>query len=71
MKNLCSKVIGSKMKKKEPIGDDDKLPDDMHVTSLTQDDLVVYIVVNCFDIVKIDKDKLLLVIMKYNFDCLK
>ncbi|XP_066559136.1 serine--tRNA ligase, cytoplasmic [Amia ocellicauda] len=26
MKNLCSKTIGEKMKKKEPVGDDDSLP---------------------------------------------
>ncbi|XP_058859747.1 serine--tRNA ligase, cytoplasmic-like [Acipenser ruthenus] len=27
MKNLCSKTIGEKMKKKEPVGDDDTVPD--------------------------------------------
>lgn len=27
LKNLCSNVIGEKMKKKEPIGDDDTLPE--------------------------------------------
>ena len=26
LKNLCSKVIGEKMKKKEPVGDDDTVP---------------------------------------------
>lgn len=42
MKNLCNKVIGSKMKNKEAMGGSDELPADMLVTSLTHDDLVVW-----------------------------
>lgn len=29
LKNLCSKVIGEKMKKKEPVGNDDSVPQDL------------------------------------------
>jgi len=40
MKNLCSKSIGLKMKKKEPVGSDDSLPEDLpDLQSLTADDL--------------------------------
>ncbi|XP_076015376.1 serine--tRNA ligase, cytoplasmic [Genypterus blacodes] len=34
-KNLCSKSVGEKMKKKEPVGDDESLPKDLNVESLT------------------------------------
>lgn len=33
-KNLCSKVIGEKMKKKEPVGDDETLPDNVILEAL-------------------------------------
>ena len=29
LRNICSKEIGAKMKKKEPVGDDDTLPADI------------------------------------------
>ncbi|CAB1336806.1 unnamed protein product, partial [Coregonus sp. 'balchen'] len=39
-KNLCSKTVGEKMKKKEPVGDDDSLPDDaQNLEALTVDTL--------------------------------
>uniref|UniRef100_A0A4W5NEC0 serine--tRNA ligase n=1 Tax=Hucho hucho TaxID=62062 RepID=A0A4W5NEC0_9TELE len=39
-KNLCSKTVGEKMKKKEPIGEDDSLPDDaQNLEALTADTL--------------------------------
>ncbi|XP_023669302.1 serine--tRNA ligase, cytoplasmic [Paramormyrops kingsleyae] len=38
VKNLCSKAIGEKMKKKEPLGDDDSLPEDAeNLEGLTAD----------------------------------
>lgn len=41
LKNVCSKAIGEKMKKKEPVGDDEQLPDGLteDLDSLTQDKL--------------------------------
>ncbi|KAJ8379095.1 hypothetical protein AAFF_G00231000 [Aldrovandia affinis] len=40
VKNLCSKTIGEKMKKKEPVGDDDSIPEDAHnLDALTADTL--------------------------------
>lgn len=40
-RNICSREIGAKMKKKEPVGDDDTLPDDItsKLDSLTAEDL--------------------------------
>ncbi|XP_034001204.1 serine--tRNA ligase, cytoplasmic isoform X2 [Trematomus bernacchii] len=39
-KNLCSKSIGERMKKKEPVGDDDSLPEEaQNVESLTAETL--------------------------------
>uniref|UniRef100_A0A7N6BPU7 Serine--tRNA ligase, cytoplasmic n=1 Tax=Anabas testudineus TaxID=64144 RepID=A0A7N6BPU7_ANATE len=39
-KNLCSKSIGEKMKKKEPVGDDESLPEDaQNLESLTAETL--------------------------------
>ena len=29
LRNVCSKEIGAKMKKKEPVGDNDTLPDEI------------------------------------------
>ncbi|NP_001080487.1 seryl-tRNA synthetase 1 L homeolog [Xenopus laevis] len=34
-KNLCSKIIGEKMKKKEPLGDSDVLPENIQLDQLT------------------------------------
>ncbi|XP_005100374.1 serine--tRNA ligase, cytoplasmic [Aplysia californica] len=41
LKNVCSKEIGEKMKKKEPVGDDDSIPADIlsNLDALTQDKL--------------------------------
>lgn len=41
LKNVCSKAIGDKMKKKEPVGEDDALPDGMvqDLESVTQEKL--------------------------------
>ena len=36
VKNLCSKTIGAKMKKKEPQGDTDALADGLSALSLTE-----------------------------------
>ncbi|KAI2649569.1 Serine--tRNA ligase, cytoplasmic [Labeo rohita] len=41
-KNLCSKAIGEKMKKKEPVGDDDTLPEEaQNLEALTGETLSV------------------------------
>jgi len=45
MKNLCSKSIGAKMKKKEAVGTDDTLPEDIALESLTADYLAALTVV--------------------------
>ncbi|XP_052587172.1 serine--tRNA ligase, cytoplasmic isoform X1 [Peromyscus californicus insignis] len=40
LKNLCSKTIGEKMKKKEPVGDDESVPEDaLNFDDLTADTL--------------------------------
>uniref|UniRef100_H0VTZ8 serine--tRNA ligase n=1 Tax=Cavia porcellus TaxID=10141 RepID=H0VTZ8_CAVPO len=40
LKNLCSKTIGEKMKKKEPVGDDDSVPENvLNFDDLTADTL--------------------------------
>ncbi|XP_006149579.1 serine--tRNA ligase, cytoplasmic isoform X1 [Tupaia chinensis] len=40
LKNLCSKTIGEKMKKKEPVGEDESVPEDaLHFDDLTADTL--------------------------------
>uniref|UniRef100_A0A4W4HTE2 Serine--tRNA ligase, cytoplasmic n=1 Tax=Electrophorus electricus TaxID=8005 RepID=A0A4W4HTE2_ELEEL len=40
-KNLCSKSIGEKMKKKEPVGEDETLPEDaQHLEAITADTLL-------------------------------
>ena len=36
VKNLCSKTIGQKMKKKEPQGESDELTDGLSALSLTE-----------------------------------
>lgn len=42
MKNMASKSIGMKMKKKEPVGDDDTLPENFpDLESLTPEILAV------------------------------
>ena len=43
LRNMCSKEIGQKMKKKEPVGDDDALPDEItkKLDSLTPEDVRV------------------------------
>ena len=43
LRNMCSKEIGQKMKKKEPVGDDDTLPDEItkKLDSLTPEDVRV------------------------------
>ncbi|XP_047439072.1 serine--tRNA ligase, cytoplasmic [Mugil cephalus] len=38
-KNLCSKSIGEKMKKKEPVGEDESVPEEVNVESLTAETL--------------------------------
>jgi len=45
-KNVCSKAIGEKMKKKEAVGDDDSLPDSINdrLGELTKEDLVNFTV---------------------------
>ncbi|XP_037355182.1 serine--tRNA ligase, cytoplasmic isoform X1 [Talpa occidentalis] len=41
LKNLCSKTIGEKMKKKEPVGDDESIPENaLNLDDLTADTLV-------------------------------
>ena len=44
MKNVCSKEIGTKMKNKEPQGDDDQVPASIaeKLEALTAEDLKVY-----------------------------
>lgn len=46
IKNVCSKVIGGKMMKKEPVGDSDELPADVveGLASSTADKLEVSLV---------------------------
>ena len=48
LRNLCSKEIGAKMKRKEPVGEDDTLPKEVtgKLDSLTAEELrvVTYIV---------------------------
>lgn len=41
LKNVCSKEIGEKMKKKEPVGDDESIPEDVksNIDELTQEKL--------------------------------
>lgn len=41
LKNLCSKVIGEKMKKKESVGDDSKVPEEIasNLNEITSDNL--------------------------------
>lgn len=40
LKNLCSKTIGEKMKKKEPVGEDESIPEDvLNFDDLTADTL--------------------------------
>ena len=43
LRNICAKEIGQKMKKKEPIGDDDSLPEEIvkKLDSLTAEDIRV------------------------------
>ena len=43
LRNMCSKEIGQKMKKKEPVGDDDSLPEEIvkKLDSLTAEDVRV------------------------------
>ena len=43
LRNMCSKEIGQKMKKKEPVGNDDTLPEEIvkKLDSLTPDDVRV------------------------------
>lgn len=43
LKNLCSKVIGEKMKKKEPVGDDSTVPQEIadNLGDITSDNLKI------------------------------
>ena len=43
LRNICAKEIGQKMKKKEPVGDDDSLPEEIvkKLDSLTAEDIRV------------------------------
>ena len=43
LKNICSKEIGAKMKKKEPVGDDSTLPEELvqKLDNLTAEELRV------------------------------
>ena len=43
LRNVCSKEIGQKMKKKEPVGDEDTLPEEVvkKLDSLTAEDVRV------------------------------
>ena len=43
LRNICAKEIGQKMKKKEPVGDDDTLPEEIvkKLDSLTAEDVRV------------------------------
>ncbi|KAK0073993.1 hypothetical protein PV325_008913 [Microctonus aethiopoides] len=47
LKNLCSKEIGEKMKKKEPVGDDETIPDDItnNLDGITSDNLKLLTVI--------------------------
>ena len=45
MKNMASKSIGMKMKKKEPVGDDDTLPENFPALELLTSDILA--VSNC------------------------
>ena len=51
-RNMCAKEIGSKMKRKEPIGDDDTIPqelvDKLHHQAITVEDLRVRFEAYCF-----------------------
>ena len=49
LRNMCSKEIGQKMKKKEPVGDDDSLPEEIvkKLDSLTAEDIRV-----CLNVLK-------------------
>ena len=40
---MCSKAIGMKMKKKEPVGDDDTLPDDLPALGSLKPDILAVI----------------------------
>ena len=43
LRNICAKEIGQKIKKKEPVGDDDSLPEEIvkKLDSLTAEDIRV------------------------------
>ena len=43
LRNTCTKEIGAKMKKKEPVGEDDTIPDEItgKLDSLTAEDIRV------------------------------
>nr|KAF6397926.1 hypothetical protein HJG63_017170 [Rousettus aegyptiacus] len=68
LKNLCSKTIGEKMKKKEPVGDDESIPDNV----LSLDDLTAETLAN-LKVSQIKKLRLLIddAILKCDTDLLK
>ena len=55
LRNLCSKEIGAKMKRKETVGEDDSLPGEItaKLDSLTAEDLKVHVYVDCVEGVKL------------------